>query len=80
MRPIGINVEYPGPSVNKTGAAELELLTNHKPEPHVKRHPPHCLRLLYTVSHACLSLVGCISSSHAIGTQRDRGLAEARVV
>uniref|UniRef100_A0A5K3FT85 RNA-dependent RNA polymerase n=1 Tax=Mesocestoides corti TaxID=53468 RepID=A0A5K3FT85_MESCO len=35
---------------------------------------------LYTAPHSCLSLVGCNSSSQAIGTQGDRGLAEARVV
>uniref|UniRef100_A0A5K3FZQ8 Secreted protein n=1 Tax=Mesocestoides corti TaxID=53468 RepID=A0A5K3FZQ8_MESCO len=29
-------------------------------------------------SRTCLSLVGCISSLHAIGTQGDRELAEAR--
>uniref|UniRef100_A0A5K3F9D8 Uncharacterized protein n=1 Tax=Mesocestoides corti TaxID=53468 RepID=A0A5K3F9D8_MESCO len=37
-------------------------------------------RSLYTAPHSCLPLVGCMSSSHAIGSQRDRGLAEASVV
>uniref|UniRef100_A0A5K3FT30 Secreted protein n=1 Tax=Mesocestoides corti TaxID=53468 RepID=A0A5K3FT30_MESCO len=33
--------------------------------------PPRWLRRsLYTASHTCLFLVGCISSSHAIGKQR----------
>uniref|UniRef100_A0A5K3FX50 Uncharacterized protein n=1 Tax=Mesocestoides corti TaxID=53468 RepID=A0A5K3FX50_MESCO len=35
-------------------------------------------RSLYTASHSCSSLVSCLSSLHAILTQRDRGLAEAR--
>uniref|UniRef100_A0A5K3FXY0 Pecanex-like protein n=1 Tax=Mesocestoides corti TaxID=53468 RepID=A0A5K3FXY0_MESCO len=39
------------------------------------RWPP---RSLYTASQACPSLVGCLTSSHAIGTQRDTGLAEAK--
>uniref|UniRef100_A0A5K3FB45 Uncharacterized protein n=1 Tax=Mesocestoides corti TaxID=53468 RepID=A0A5K3FB45_MESCO len=34
-------------------------------------------RSLYTAPQLCPSLVGCLSSSHAIGTQRDTGLAEA---
>uniref|UniRef100_A0A5K3F669 Uncharacterized protein n=1 Tax=Mesocestoides corti TaxID=53468 RepID=A0A5K3F669_MESCO len=38
----------------------------------------HCS--LYTALHSSLSLVGCLSSSHVIGTQRDRELAEAIVV
>uniref|UniRef100_A0A5K3F6I2 Uncharacterized protein n=1 Tax=Mesocestoides corti TaxID=53468 RepID=A0A5K3F6I2_MESCO len=30
--------------------------------------------------HSCPSLIGCLSSSHATGTQRDTGLAEASLV
>uniref|UniRef100_A0A5K3FL59 Uncharacterized protein n=1 Tax=Mesocestoides corti TaxID=53468 RepID=A0A5K3FL59_MESCO len=56
--------------MNKTGTTERALLINHKPEP-IRRHPsqaPRRLRRsLYTAS---LSLVDCISSSHAIQTQR----------
>uniref|UniRef100_A0A5K3FZE7 Uncharacterized protein n=1 Tax=Mesocestoides corti TaxID=53468 RepID=A0A5K3FZE7_MESCO len=33
-------VEYPSPSMKETGAKQQALLTNHKPEPHVGRHPP----------------------------------------
>uniref|UniRef100_A0A5K3FXM3 Ovule protein n=1 Tax=Mesocestoides corti TaxID=53468 RepID=A0A5K3FXM3_MESCO len=36
-------------------------------------------RSLFTASHSCPYLVGCISSSRAIGTQRDTGLADASV-
>uniref|UniRef100_A0A5K3FA91 Movement protein n=1 Tax=Mesocestoides corti TaxID=53468 RepID=A0A5K3FA91_MESCO len=35
-------------------------------------------RSLYTAPQSCTSLVGRLSSSHAIGSQRDTGLAEAR--
>uniref|UniRef100_A0A5K3ETP7 Lipoprotein n=1 Tax=Mesocestoides corti TaxID=53468 RepID=A0A5K3ETP7_MESCO len=60
------------------------LLSNHKPEPHVRcsyLSPPRWLRgSLYTVPCLFLSLVGCISSSYAIGTQRDRRFPEASVV
>uniref|UniRef100_A0A5K3ETZ2 MPN domain-containing protein n=1 Tax=Mesocestoides corti TaxID=53468 RepID=A0A5K3ETZ2_MESCO len=35
-------------------------------------------RSLYTASHPCPSLVGCLPFPHAIGSQRDTGLAEAR--
>uniref|UniRef100_A0A5K3FFB0 Optic atrophy 3 protein homolog n=1 Tax=Mesocestoides corti TaxID=53468 RepID=A0A5K3FFB0_MESCO len=42
--------------------------------------PPHWLcRSLYSAPHSCLFLVGCISSSHAIGTHRDRGLADVSI-
>uniref|UniRef100_A0A5K3EG47 Uncharacterized protein n=1 Tax=Mesocestoides corti TaxID=53468 RepID=A0A5K3EG47_MESCO len=68
--------------MKKTGTTEQALLTNQKPEPHVMRfHPsPRCwpCRSLYTTPQSCPSLVGCLPSSHAIGTQRDTGLAEAR--
>uniref|UniRef100_A0A5K3FW24 Uncharacterized protein n=1 Tax=Mesocestoides corti TaxID=53468 RepID=A0A5K3FW24_MESCO len=40
--------------------------------------PPHWLRhASYTAHYSCPSIVGCLSCSHGIGTQRDRGLAEA---
>uniref|UniRef100_A0A5K3FWY5 Transposase n=1 Tax=Mesocestoides corti TaxID=53468 RepID=A0A5K3FWY5_MESCO len=48
------------------------LLTNHKPGPHVRRRQSESTTLA--------TPVGCISSSHAIGTQRDRGLPEASLV
>uniref|UniRef100_A0A5K3FNC8 Uncharacterized protein n=1 Tax=Mesocestoides corti TaxID=53468 RepID=A0A5K3FNC8_MESCO len=35
-------------------------------------------RSLYTAPQSCPSLVGCLTFSHAIGTQRDTGLAAAR--
>uniref|UniRef100_A0A5K3EMV5 Uncharacterized protein n=1 Tax=Mesocestoides corti TaxID=53468 RepID=A0A5K3EMV5_MESCO len=35
-------------------------------------------RSLYTAPQSCPSLAGCLSSLHAIGTQRDAGLAAAR--
>uniref|UniRef100_A0A5K3FX70 Uncharacterized protein n=1 Tax=Mesocestoides corti TaxID=53468 RepID=A0A5K3FX70_MESCO len=42
------------------------------------QYRPHCS--IYTAPHSCLSLVGCVSSSHAIGTQTDPGLAKASIV
>uniref|UniRef100_A0A5K3FUZ2 Uncharacterized protein n=1 Tax=Mesocestoides corti TaxID=53468 RepID=A0A5K3FUZ2_MESCO len=36
-------------------------------------------RLLYVVPHSCPYMVGCLSSSHDIGTQRETGLAGASV-
>uniref|UniRef100_A0A5K3FH19 Ovule protein n=1 Tax=Mesocestoides corti TaxID=53468 RepID=A0A5K3FH19_MESCO len=43
-------------------------------------NPPRWIRCsLYTTPHSCPSLVGCLYSLHAIGTQIDRGLAEAIV-
>uniref|UniRef100_A0A5K3EYB6 Ovule protein n=1 Tax=Mesocestoides corti TaxID=53468 RepID=A0A5K3EYB6_MESCO len=44
---------------------EQALLTNHKPEPHVRRLPSAST----TSPQLCPSLVGCSSFSHAIGTQ-----------
>uniref|UniRef100_A0A5K3FH11 Uncharacterized protein n=1 Tax=Mesocestoides corti TaxID=53468 RepID=A0A5K3FH11_MESCO len=33
------NVECTSPSVKKTYTSDKDLLTNHKPEPHVRRRP-----------------------------------------
>uniref|UniRef100_A0A5K3FBH8 Uncharacterized protein n=1 Tax=Mesocestoides corti TaxID=53468 RepID=A0A5K3FBH8_MESCO len=56
----------------KTGTTEQAILTNHKPEPQARRLPSESTTLA--------TQVGCLSSSHAIGTQRDTGLAKASVV
>uniref|UniRef100_A0A5K3FGV0 Uncharacterized protein n=1 Tax=Mesocestoides corti TaxID=53468 RepID=A0A5K3FGV0_MESCO len=59
----------------------FEAVTNRKPEPQVRRRPSESTTLATsTTLYSCLSLVGCITSSHAIGTQGDCGLAEASVV
>uniref|UniRef100_A0A5K3FPF5 Uncharacterized protein n=1 Tax=Mesocestoides corti TaxID=53468 RepID=A0A5K3FPF5_MESCO len=74
-------VEYQSLSKKNTGSAEQALLTNHRRGTHVRRrhpNPPRWLRRsLYTAPHLCLPLVGCLPSSHATGTQRDKALAEA---
>uniref|UniRef100_A0A5K3F435 Uncharacterized protein n=1 Tax=Mesocestoides corti TaxID=53468 RepID=A0A5K3F435_MESCO len=36
---LGTDVEYLSPNRLKTGTTEQALLTNHKPDPHVRRHP-----------------------------------------
>uniref|UniRef100_A0A5K3FZJ5 Secreted protein n=1 Tax=Mesocestoides corti TaxID=53468 RepID=A0A5K3FZJ5_MESCO len=76
-------VEYPSPNMKITGSKEQALLTNHTLEPHVRCHPSESTKpatqLLIYCSYSCLPLVVCISLQHAIGTQRDRGLAEASV-
>uniref|UniRef100_A0A5K3F4E7 Uncharacterized protein n=1 Tax=Mesocestoides corti TaxID=53468 RepID=A0A5K3F4E7_MESCO len=78
------SVEYPSPSVKKTGTTEQALLTNHEPQSHSKAAHPSpsrwSRRSLYTAPHSWLSLVSCLSSSHALRTQRDRGLAKAGIV
>uniref|UniRef100_A0A5K3FPT7 Uncharacterized protein n=1 Tax=Mesocestoides corti TaxID=53468 RepID=A0A5K3FPT7_MESCO len=75
-------VEYPSPSMKKTGTTEQVLLTNHKtahtPGAFYPSPPRWPRRSLYTAPQSCSSLVGCLSSSHAIGTQRETGLVEAR--
>uniref|UniRef100_A0A5K3FPG4 Ovule protein n=1 Tax=Mesocestoides corti TaxID=53468 RepID=A0A5K3FPG4_MESCO len=48
------------------------LLTNHKPEPHVRCRPSKSTALVTPLIIYCFSFV--------TGTQRDRGLAEASVV
>uniref|UniRef100_A0A5K3FPC5 Uncharacterized protein n=1 Tax=Mesocestoides corti TaxID=53468 RepID=A0A5K3FPC5_MESCO len=62
--------------MEKTGTTEQALLTNNKPEPHVRRLPFEPTRQplhSYTAPHSSPSLVGCLSSSHTTGTQRDTG-------
>uniref|UniRef100_A0A5K3FWT4 Ovule protein n=1 Tax=Mesocestoides corti TaxID=53468 RepID=A0A5K3FWT4_MESCO len=70
--------------MKKTGTTEQALLTNHNPEPHVRRRlsesaTPATLPIIYCCSFMSFS-VGCLSSSRVIGTQRDIGLAETSVV
>uniref|UniRef100_A0A5K3EKU1 Uncharacterized protein n=1 Tax=Mesocestoides corti TaxID=53468 RepID=A0A5K3EKU1_MESCO len=51
--------------MKKTGTAVQSLVTNHKPEPHIRYRldsPRWLRRLLYIVSHAYLSPVGFMSS------------------
>uniref|UniRef100_A0A5K3FJH2 Ovule protein n=1 Tax=Mesocestoides corti TaxID=53468 RepID=A0A5K3FJH2_MESCO len=69
--------EYPSPNRKKTGTTEQALFTNHKPELHVRHLPSESTTLatpliIYSPL-SCPSLVGCLFSSHAIGTQRNRG-------
>uniref|UniRef100_A0A5K3ETN5 Ovule protein n=1 Tax=Mesocestoides corti TaxID=53468 RepID=A0A5K3ETN5_MESCO len=68
--------------MKKTGTPKQALSKNHKPEPHTRRRPSESTTLSKPLSiffrHSSPSLVGCLSSSHAIGTQRDKGLAKAR--
>uniref|UniRef100_A0A5K3G4V9 Uncharacterized protein n=1 Tax=Mesocestoides corti TaxID=53468 RepID=A0A5K3G4V9_MESCO len=64
--------------MKKTGTKKQALLTNYKPEPHVRRLPSVSTTLATPLSILCPSLVGCLSFSHAIGTQRDTRMAEAR--
>uniref|UniRef100_A0A5K3EVJ0 RNA polymerase II nuclear localization protein SLC7A6OS n=1 Tax=Mesocestoides corti TaxID=53468 RepID=A0A5K3EVJ0_MESCO len=67
----------PGPSM-KTETTEQALLTNTgavNPSPSRWLHRP-----VFAIPHSRLSLVGCISSSHAIGSQRERKRAAARAV
>uniref|UniRef100_A0A5K3G0V3 Uncharacterized protein n=1 Tax=Mesocestoides corti TaxID=53468 RepID=A0A5K3G0V3_MESCO len=76
------SVEYPSPNRKNTGSTEQALLTNRKPEPRVRRLPSESTALatpliIYCIS-SCPSLVGCLPFPHAIGSQRDTGLAEAR--
>uniref|UniRef100_A0A5K3G1J3 Uncharacterized protein n=1 Tax=Mesocestoides corti TaxID=53468 RepID=A0A5K3G1J3_MESCO len=54
--------------MKNTGKTDTASLTNHKPEPQVKRHPSE---FTHNTPVLCPYLVGCLSSSHAIRTQRD---------
>uniref|UniRef100_A0A5K3G1H0 SARAH domain-containing protein n=1 Tax=Mesocestoides corti TaxID=53468 RepID=A0A5K3G1H0_MESCO len=60
----------------------MAALTNLKPEPRVRHLPSESTALatppLYTAPQSFPSLVGCLPFPHAIGLQRDTGLAEAR--
>uniref|UniRef100_A0A5K3FBC0 Ovule protein n=1 Tax=Mesocestoides corti TaxID=53468 RepID=A0A5K3FBC0_MESCO len=59
------------------------LLTNHKPKSHVRSSPFESTTLatsLFIYYSSFVSLVDCISSSHAIGSQSDRGLSENSVI
>uniref|UniRef100_A0A5K3FIT3 Uncharacterized protein n=1 Tax=Mesocestoides corti TaxID=53468 RepID=A0A5K3FIT3_MESCO len=58
--------------MKKTATTERALLTNHKPETQVRRRPPESITLATPLIIYC--------SSFAIGSQRNRGLAEASVV
>uniref|UniRef100_A0A5K3F6G9 Uncharacterized protein n=1 Tax=Mesocestoides corti TaxID=53468 RepID=A0A5K3F6G9_MESCO len=66
--------------MKKTGTTEQALLTNHKPEPHVRRRPSESTTLAAQLIIYPASLIDCIYSSHSIGTQGNRGLAEVGVV
>uniref|UniRef100_A0A5K3FY79 Uncharacterized protein n=1 Tax=Mesocestoides corti TaxID=53468 RepID=A0A5K3FY79_MESCO len=43
--------------MNRTGTTEQVLLTNHKPEPHIRRHPPESASLATPLCIYCSSLV-----------------------
>uniref|UniRef100_A0A5K3FZ77 Uncharacterized protein n=1 Tax=Mesocestoides corti TaxID=53468 RepID=A0A5K3FZ77_MESCO len=66
---------YLSPNRKKSGTAEQSLLTNHNPKPHVSSRPSESPRWprhsFYIAPHSYPSLVGCLASSNAIGTQRD---------
>uniref|UniRef100_A0A5K3FT62 Uncharacterized protein n=1 Tax=Mesocestoides corti TaxID=53468 RepID=A0A5K3FT62_MESCO len=65
--------------MKKTGTTEQAVLTNPKPEPNSRNPPSEPTTSLCTAPYSCLSLVACLSSSHAIGRQRYAGLAETSV-
>uniref|UniRef100_A0A5K3FD37 Uncharacterized protein n=1 Tax=Mesocestoides corti TaxID=53468 RepID=A0A5K3FD37_MESCO len=62
--------------MEKTDTTDKASLTNHKPEPFVRRRqssqPSWLRRSFLTAPHSCLSLVGYISSLHAIRKRRQR--------
>uniref|UniRef100_A0A5K3FS59 SRCR domain-containing protein n=1 Tax=Mesocestoides corti TaxID=53468 RepID=A0A5K3FS59_MESCO len=70
------DVECLSPNRKKTGTTDQALLTNHKPEPHVRRLPSESIRLATPLYIYCSSFVSFsgwlpVFPSHAIGTQRD---------
>uniref|UniRef100_A0A5K3G3I1 Secreted protein n=1 Tax=Mesocestoides corti TaxID=53468 RepID=A0A5K3G3I1_MESCO len=66
----------------KTGTTEQALLTNQNPEPRVRRLPSESTTLATPLIIYCISSMSfsgwLLTFSHAIGTQRDTGLAAAR--
>uniref|UniRef100_A0A5K3FZL3 Uncharacterized protein n=1 Tax=Mesocestoides corti TaxID=53468 RepID=A0A5K3FZL3_MESCO len=76
-----LSVEYPSPSIKKTGTIDQASLTSHNPEPHVRRSPSESIKLaappfIYHFSNVSVS--GWLPI--ILACQSDRGLAEARVV
>uniref|UniRef100_A0A5K3FUA3 Ovule protein n=1 Tax=Mesocestoides corti TaxID=53468 RepID=A0A5K3FUA3_MESCO len=73
------SVEYPGPGTKKTGKTEQALLTNYKPEPHIRSGSSEPTTLATPLNIYCTSFVS-FSGWLPIFLQRDRGSAEANVV
>uniref|UniRef100_A0A5K3F9L9 Ovule protein n=1 Tax=Mesocestoides corti TaxID=53468 RepID=A0A5K3F9L9_MESCO len=70
---------YPSSSIKKTTTTEQNLLTNYKPEGHIRRRPSESTTLATPIIIYCSSFAYFSGWLHAIGTQIDRGLAEASV-